>query len=129
MQMQDISFDDRTITFRHLKNKHVQLLPMSEALASCLKKYISLWRQDAAETAYLFPSFYDEQLSTNALKHSQARYNRSRGVEKTSVHLLRNSFVKNGCMSGGNVFKLQKVLGHSTLTMTQHYANLYSNDL
>lgn len=36
MQMQDISFDDRTITFRHLKNKHVQLLPMSEALASCL---------------------------------------------------------------------------------------------
>ena len=129
MQMQDISFDDRTITFRNLKNKHVQLLPMSEALASCLKKYISLWRQDAAETAYLFPSFYDEQLSTNALKHSQARYNRSRGVEKTSVHLLRNSFVKNGCMSGGNVFKLQKVLGHSTLTMTQHYANLYSNDL
>ena len=129
MQMQDISFDDRTITFRHLKNKHVQLLPMSEALASCLKKYISLWRQDAAETAYLFPSFYDEPLSTNALKHSQARYNRSRGVEKTSVHLLRHSFVKNWCMSGGNVFKLQKVLGHSTLTMTQHYANLYSNDL
>ena len=39
MQMQDISFDDRTITFRHLKNKHVQLLPMSEALASCLKEY------------------------------------------------------------------------------------------
>lgn len=129
MQMQDISFDDRTITFRHLKNKHVQLLPMSEALASCLKKYISLWRQDADETAYLFPSFYDEPLSTNALKHSQARYNRSRGVEKTSVHLLRHSFVKNWCMSGGNVFKLQKVLGHSTLTMTQHYANLYSNDL
>ena len=115
--------------FDILKNKHVQLLPMSEALASCLKKYISLWRQDADETAYLFPSFYDEPLSTNALKHSQARYNRSRGVEKTSVHLLRNSFVKNGCMSGGNVFKLQKVLGHSTLTMTQHYANLYSNDL
>ena len=42
MQMQDISFDDRTITFRHLKNKHVQLLPMSEALASCLKKYTCL---------------------------------------------------------------------------------------
>ena len=39
MQMQDISFDDRTITFRNLKNKHVQLLPMSEALASGLKKY------------------------------------------------------------------------------------------
>ena len=32
-------------------------------------------------------------------------------------------------MSGDNVFKLQKALGHSTLTMTQHYANLYSNDL
>ena len=81
-------------TLNGYRYKHVQLLPMSEALASCLKKYISLWRQDADETAYLFPSFYDEQLSTNALKHSQARYNRSRGVEKTSVHLLRHSFVK-----------------------------------
>ncbi len=57
MQMQDISFDDRTITFRHLKNKHVQLLPMSEALASCLKKYISLWRQDAAGNGVSIPLF------------------------------------------------------------------------
>ena len=129
MQMQDISFDDRTIMFRHLKNKHVQILPMSEALASCLKKYISLWRRDADGNESLFPSFYNEPLTTNALKHSQARYNRSHGVQKTSVHLLRHSFVKNWCMSGGNLFKLQKILGHSTLAMTQHYANLYSNDL
>ena len=38
---------------RYRKNeedKHVQLLPMLEARASCLKKYISLWRQDAGET-------------------------------------------------------------------------------
>ncbi|MGN0708407.1 MAG: tyrosine-type recombinase/integrase [Faecalibacterium sp.] len=129
IQMRDISFDEKIVVFRHLKNKHVQILPMSDALYSCLRKYTSLWRQNALLEDFLFVSYYNEPLTTNALRHSQTRYNKSRGVEKTSVHLFRHCFVKNWCMEGGNVFKLQKVLGHSTLAMTQHYANLYSDDL
>lgn len=129
MRMGDVSFADRTVVFRHLKNKRVQILPLSEALERVLKKYISMWRYDATETDFLFPSVYGEQLTDNALKHAQKKYNNRRGVTKTSVHLLRHSFVKNWCLAGGNLFKLQRVLGHSTLTMTQHYANLYSSDL
>ena len=47
IQMRDISFDEKIVVFRHLKNKHVQILPMSDALYSCLRKYTSLWRQNA----------------------------------------------------------------------------------
>ena len=32
-------------------------------------------------------------------------------------------------MNGGDTFRLQKILGHSTLEMTRHYVNLFSADL
>ena len=56
-------------------------------------------------------------------------YNRNKGVSKTSGHLFRHTFAKKYIVAGGNMTKLQKLLGHSTLTMTMHYINLYGSDL
>ena len=39
------------------------------------------------------------------------------------------SFAKNYIIAGGDCTYLQRLLGHSTLTMTNHYLNLYSTDL
>jgi integrase/recombinase XerD len=67
------------------------------------------------------------------LPHSASKaiadYNRSRGISKTSVHLLRHAFAKNWVLMGGDVFRLQKQLGHSTLEMSRRYANIYDRDL
>ena len=47
----------------------------------------------------------------------------SRGVRKTSTHLLRHTFAKKYLVyCGGNALMLQKLLGHSTLDMTKHYS-------
>ncbi len=56
-------------------------------------------------------------------------YNICRGVTKTSVHLYRHTYAKNYIMAGGDCTYLQRLLGHSTLTMTNHYINLYATDL
>ena len=32
-------------------------------------------------------------------------------------------------MSGGDIFRLQKILGHSTLEVTKGYVNLFGQDL
>jgi integrase/recombinase XerD len=54
--------------------------------------------------------------------------NRS-GVPRLHPHLLRHSFAVRYLVNGGDVFTLQKILGHTTLEMTRKYVTLASGDV
>ena len=46
-------------------------------------------------------------------------------VQKTfRFHDLRHTFASHFMMNGGNIYDLQKILGHTSLEMTQRYAHL-----
>jgi integrase/recombinase XerD len=45
------------------------------------------------------------------------------------IHALRHSFATNYIRQGGNVFLLQRALGHTTITMSQRYCHLNTADL
>ena len=77
----------------------------------------------------LFCNLYGEKLSENGIKKAIANYNRSRNVEKTSVHLFRHTFAKKWIIDGGDLLQLEKMLGQSSLKMVQHYSNLYASDI
>ncbi len=51
-----------------------------------------------------------------------------RGV-RVSPHTLRHCFALNWVRSGGDVFTLQRILGHSTLDMTRRYVELSDSDV
>ena len=78
---------------------------------------------------FLFVTVYGEQFTKDTMGEVLRHYNWSRGVEKTGIHLFRHTFAKNWILNGGDMFRLQKVLGHSTLDMVKQYVNLYSADL
>ena len=89
-----------------------------------------LYQRGGSASDYLFCTEEGEQLTENALKLSISRYNRCRGVGKTSIHLFRHTFAKKYLIDcGGDAFTLQRLLGHSTLDMTKHYCNIYNVDL
>lgn len=48
---------------------------------------------------------------------------------KTGVHLFRHTFAKKWIQNGGNIFSLQKILGHSSLEMVKEYVNMFGEDI
>ena len=128
IQNRDVDLDARQITLRHTKNGKIQVIPLCSIMVNILRDYMVI--RGGESDHYLFCSQYGEMLSMNALRLAIAKYNQSRGVEKTSTHLYRHTFARKYLVDcGGNAFMLQKLLGHSTLKMTKHYCAIYDADI
>ena len=127
LKIADLDFDEMTIHLRQVKNRKQQLIPLSSALKDILSQYLKTWEWTSDD--YLFPACTGGQLNLRAFQGSIARYNISRGVSKTSIHLFRHTFAKSFILAGGGMVQLQALLGHSTMEMTRHYVNIYGLDL
>ena len=123
----DIDFDNGTILLRKAKNRRQQLLPLSRTLAGILKEYLE--KRGGAADDYLFCNIYGEKGKRSTFQQEVSRYNIQRNVNKTSCHLFRHTFAKKWVLSGGDIFRLQKILGHSDITVTLEYVNMFSPDL
>ena len=127
VKIEDVDFVNNLIKLNKLKNRKQQYIPMSSGLKDVLKTYLRLWEH--TDTDYLFPEYEGKQLSTRGAQWSIRNYNLNRGVMRTSIHLIRHTYAKYYIVAGGEATHLQRLLGHSTLAMTNHYINLYSTDL
>ena len=96
-------------------------------MINVLREYMRVREGKSAD--YLFPNENGKQLTESGLGQAIKKYNLSRGVEKTSIHLFRHSYAERYLKNGGNAFNLQKILGHTTLAMTKHYCKIYDADL
>lgn len=129
LRLQDIDFQAKEITLTHTKNKKSQVIPLSSSLETVFKEYIRLWRAYAKPTDWLFCGVNEAQLSDSSIHQSIRKYNHSRGVQRTGLHALRHTFAKEWILNNGDVFRLQKMLGHSTLEMTKRYVRMFNEDL
>ena len=127
LRNKDIDFDSNTIHLRKLKTRKAYTIPLSSALEKVLAEYAQ-YRKGEAED-YLFCNKYGDKLQESSLNTAIYRYNRRRGVSKTSVHLYRNTFAKTYITNEGDIARLQKLLGHSTPTMSLRYAKMFDTDL
>ena len=128
IQIRDLDLDNCVVVFRHNKSQKVQIIPLCSQMVSILKEY--LHHRGGSESDYLFCTENDQMLTAQGLRWSVIRYNKSRGVEKTSIHLFRHTFAKKYLIDcGGDAFTLQRILGHATLDMTKHYCNIYNVDI
>ena len=125
--IKDVDLENQTISYRHTKNKSIQIVPLCCEMRKILKEYMRV--RDGLGNDYLFPNQDGGKMTENGLNEAIRKYNRARGVEKTSIHLFRHSFAERYLKQGGNPFDLQKILGHSTLAMTKHYCRVYDKEL
>lgn len=71
--------------------------------------------RNGASDDYLFCSIYGDMMGRVTLQSSVARYNKSRGVEKTSIHLFRHTFITLEVREGIAPLVLRRITGHKSL--------------
>ena len=127
----DLELEEGYINFNTTKAHKIVRLGLERKTKRDLEEWVNYWRigKGASPTDYLFCNEYGEQLSRGALAKSIAKYNNSRGVEKTSIHLFRHTYAKKWITSGGDIISLARVLTHSELEMVKRYSNLYGSDV
>jgi integrase/recombinase XerD len=127
LKIGDIDFDGQTIKITKVKNKKQQYLPLSHMLSQILMEYLQFRNGNAED--YLFCSVYGLPMTKSCMTNSIRRYNHMRGVSKTSIHLFRHTFAKKWILAGGDIFRLQKMLGHSSIDVVKEYVTMFSNDM
>ncbi len=93
LRVGDINFQQDEILLRHTKNRKQQIIPLGSALTGILMEYIK-YRQAESDSNFLFSTWHGKQLTTHGIRNAIYRYDRRHGVEQTSVHFFRNTFVR-----------------------------------
>lgn len=127
LKIKDIDFQNHEISLTKLKNRRHYVIPLSTRLEKILYDYLLYRKGDPDD--FLFCNQYGEKMQNWGLASAIKRYNHSRGVEKTSIHLYRHTFAKNWILNGGDIFRLKSILGHSSIDIVKEYADMFGADL
>jgi len=90
-----------------------------------------LWKYTADKSGYLFSTRDGLKLGHRNITRDVMRV--CNEVEATPkrrlLHSFRHTFATNFLRMGGNVFMLQRILGHRSIAVTQKYVHFVSEDL
>ncbi len=129
----DVDLEAGTIWIRSGKGGKERLVPVGSVVQRVLWKYINHSRPHpvSEKITRLFLSLDGLPLTRNGVQQMLRRCGKKAGVSgvRCSPHTLRHTFAKNYLMNGGDIFSLQRILGHSSLASVRIYLNLFATDL
>lgn len=129
LNVEDVDFENNEIHVQHTKNKKPQIAALPSKLKPHLATWIKHWRSDEEGVPLygmpLFCNAYGDRLALKSASDSMRDYFTYRRVEWSGFHKFRHSYAANWVREGGDSLKLKTQLGHSSLVMTNRYANLY----
>ena len=128
IQVKDVDFDNNVVYVNITKNRKPLIVPLNYTMVGILQEYLK-YRHHQSKEDYLFCNVFGQQLVKSTCYHMLYVYNKSRGVSTTGIHRYRHTFAKQWILNGGNVVSLSKLLGHSSLDITQNYINLLVSDV
>jgi site-specific recombinase XerD len=115
------------------KGNKERLVPIGKQIRKLLWRYITRYRPEPARPNLnnLFLNRDGRPLTKSRLDGIMKYYGRIAGLTgvRCSPHTLRHTFAINYLRNGGDVFSLQKILGHSSLEMTRRYCELADVDI
>lgn len=133
LNVRDVDLKSGQVQVKHgqaggAKGGKGRLVFLGKAARRALWRYLATRDQDKGPDAPLFVGKFNRPLNKNALRQLMARLGGKAQVADCHPHRFRHTFSITYFRSGGDVFTLQALLGHSTLEMTQHYARIAQID-
>jgi integrase len=113
----DIDFQGKIITFRHTKGKRDRTVPLTLEMSHLLSQI----RQDQGKVFKYGPYWYT---------HLFRKYKRIAGLpEHYTLHSLRHTCASLLLRKGVSIYVVQKLLGHSSISVTERYLHALPTDL
>ena len=111
------------------KGSKERIAPIGGLAQKMLWRYVIHFRPETAVDAddFLFLTLDGKPLCTNAIKLLLKRWGKKAGVPRLHAHLCRHTYATNFLnYKCGDVFRLQQILGHTTLEMVRRYVHYAS---
>jgi integrase/recombinase XerC/integrase/recombinase XerD len=132
-ELSGLRFEDAHIEEGYLKvtgkgNKE-RLVPIGALAQKVLWRYVFHFRPEPVNEVNncLFLTLDGNCLQTNAVKLLLRRWGKKARVPRLHAHLCRHTYATNYLTHNcGDVFRLQRILGHSTLEMVNRYVHYAS---
>lgn len=123
-----VSLDQRFCRCVGKGNKE-RIVPFSPEAAEVLREYLAVGRMrlvgDRPDPGWLFLSKTGQPLSRIDVWKIVKKYARRLGIgDKTHPHTLRHSFATALLARGADLRMIQELLGHASITTTQHYTRV-----
>lgn len=113
----------------HGKGGKDRLVPFGDKTALALRRYINQERPASEKYNEVFLAKRGTPFSINALLQIVRRLGERGKVVDVHPHRFRHTFAVSYLRNGGDPLSLQRMLGHTTLAMTNRYVNLNGEDL
>ena len=127
----DINFAERTIFLPadNTKGKKDRYVFFSIQMATELRRWLQ-YRDRYKDSELCFCTIRGTQLQIRSFESNFTTYGERIGNKDIHPHMLRNNFAKRFLLNGGDIYTLSKILGHSSVKVTEEcYLDLQTEDL
>jgi integrase/recombinase XerD len=130
LKVEDIQLDEKILTVKGKGGKG-RVVPFGDRSLIGLVKYLNKRNKLFGNGGLLFLTKFGSPLTRRMTNKIIERIGEKAKVEnvRLSAHTFRHTFAKNWLMNGGDIFSLQKILGHKTLDMVRNYVNITFKDI
>ncbi len=125
----DLNLEKSTLIIRSGKGGKDRIIPIHPKIQELLDQYLNI--RLPLKNRSLFIGENGKRLNKNNFSNLVKMYLKIAGLENKgyTAHSFRHSFATNLIEAGVDIFKVQKLLGHSSLDSTQIYVTFNSNQI
>jgi integrase/recombinase XerD len=130
LRIGDVNLENGEVYVRpfHVKKTHSRTTYLGKAARKALWRYL-VERDSPRPDAPLFLTIGDRPMTRHRVLSLLSRLGKSMGISGVHPHRFRHTMAIQYLRNGGDIFTLQRILGHKRLDMVSHYLNLASSDV